>query len=898
MTVQANDAVDSGALQDGESYAAVFQGGEFVGLVPRWAVRQFAGRLTFGELARTHALTAVPESASPEEAGQLLLATDADCLPVVGPEGAFRGIVTAKSLLARLLGKDVEAESVLAFSADNVEEEPAEVDSGRVAGIEYDYRILREDLLESQSAVDALRRSESLLGSLVENVPATIARLTLDGRFTFVNQTIAGFSRDALLGRRITDFVREDQREGVSATLQYVVETGETQTGEFQGFGAGGQPRIYSWRVAPVRDAETVVGLISVATDITEARRAEQALLESERRLRIVVNNAPVVLYAVDRAGRFKLSEGHGLNSLGLAPGEAVGTSVYAMYRDYPAVIEMIERAMTGEEFSMTVELEGKTFDCRNAPIFDLAGAVVGVIGVATDITDRRQAEEQVRYYAEIVESIQLGLYVHRLEQTATGETLRCLSANPASEQLTGITREEFIGRTIDDVFPNLRSSGLVDIARDVLRTRVPLRVDDFWYGDARVPQSAWEFTLFPLTNQCVGVAFQNVTERRLAAEALSASEELNRLILQAVPAGIVQVDRDGRIVSANTEALEFLGFGVESLSNLGIDDFRVETFWEDGSPCPVEDYPIARCLETNLPQPPATIGVRRPDGTLRWAVFSAVPLPDPEIGDCRGAVATFLDITERKLSEEQTQELQKELAHVSRLSTMGEMASGLAHELNQPLAAIIAYADACQELVESGRIVQGQLIEVLKAVSSQADRAGKIIHRLRKLVKKSEPVRAPITVNDAVREVASLLETEARNAGSYVRLEFDEHLPTVLADFIQIQQVLLNLMRNGLDAMADTEAGNRELAIYTRRSPEGHVEVAIRDRGRGVARENVSRLFEPFFTTKPDGLGMGLSISRTIVEAHGGRMWLTPNADAGMTVRLVLPATDAGVIR
>jgi two-component system sensor histidine kinase TtrS len=447
-------------------------------------------------------------------------------------------------------------------------------------------------------------------------------------------------------------------------------------------------------------------------------------------------------------------------------------------------------------------------------------------------------------------------------------------------------------------VYPNLRSSGLVEIARDVLRTRTPLRVDDFWYGDARVPQSAWEFTIFPLTNQCVGVAFQNVTERRLAAEALSASEELNRLILQAVPAGIVQVDRDGRIVSANAEALEFLGFGVDALATRVIDDFWFATFWEDGTACPADEYPLSQCLETNLPQPPVTIGVRRPDGTLRWAVFSAVPLPDPEIGDCRGAVATFLDITERKRSEEQTQELQKELAHVSRLSTMGEMASGLAHELNQPLAAIIAYADACHELVESGRIVQGQLIEVLRAVSSQADRAGKIIHRLRKLVKKSEPVRAPIFVNDAVREVASLLETEARNVGSYVRLELDEQLPSVPADFIQIQQVLLNLMRNGLDAMADTEPGNRELAIYTRRSPEGHVEVAIRDRGRGVARENVSRLFEPFFTTKPEGLGMGLSISRTIVEAHGGRMWLTPNADAGMTVRLVLPATEAGVFR
>ncbi|HTI51515.1 MAG TPA: ATP-binding protein, partial [Planctomycetaceae bacterium] len=495
--------------------------------------------------------------------------------------------------------------------------------------------------------------------------------------------------------------------------------------------------------------------------------------------------------------------------------------------------------------------------------------------------------------YTEIVENIELGLYVYQVERGPKGTTLRCVSANPASARLTGVSVADFIGRTIDDVFPNMRKTELQEIAIEVLQTRTPVKIDEFWYGDARVSFSAWAFTVFPLTEQCVGVAFENIAERMQAADALRTSEELNRLILQSVPVGIVQVDRDGRILTANAQARQFLEFPQELPPDFTIGSLHLETCWEDGAPCRAEDYPVARCLATNLPQPPVTIGVRQPDGSLRWAVFSAVPLPDHEIGDCRGAVVTFLDITERKHTEEQSHELQGELAHVARLSTMGEMASGLAHELNQPLAAIIAYADACQELVESDRIEQGQLLDVLRAVASQADRAGKIIHRLRNLVKKSHPIRTAIQINDAIREVAALLETETRNAGAHMRLELDSGVPTTTGDFIQIQQVLLNLMRNGLDAMAEAPLSFPELVVSSRMTEDNRIEIAIRDLGRGVSRENLARLFEPFFTTKTEGLGMGLPISRTIIEAHGGRLWLTPNDDTGMTARFVLPIVD-----
>jgi C4-dicarboxylate-specific signal transduction histidine kinase len=229
-------------------------------------------------------------------------------------------------------------------------------------------------------------------------------------------------------------------------------------------------------------------------------------------------------------------------------------------------------------------------------------------------------------------------------------------------------------------------------------------------------------------------------------------------------------------------------------------------------------------------------------------------------------------------------------LSYVGRINTMGEMASGLSHELNQPLTAIVAYVDACQELVESGRMTNDQLLEVLQSVSSQAERAGQIIHRLRKMVKRSQPESSVRSINEAVREVAALRGSAADQSGVAIELELDEDLPEIPVDFLQVQQVLLHLMDNGCDAMHDSPRELRRLTVSTRRLSEFEIETAVCDQGRGLTDDAASRLFESFFSTKSDGMGLGLSVSRTIVEAHGGRIWITPNATRGVTARFTLP--------
>jgi two-component system, LuxR family, sensor histidine kinase TtrS len=239
---------------------------------------------------------------------------------------------------------------------------------------------------------------------------------------------------------------------------------------------------------------------------------------------------------------------------------------------------------------------------------------------------------------------------------------------------------------------------------------------------------------------------------------------------------------------------------------------------------------------------------------------------------------------------EDQARDRQAQVAHLERVSTIGQMATGLAHELNQPLGAIANYAKACRSMVEVGRGTPSQVTDMLSEIQSQAMRAGEIIHRLRAFVKKQQPKARPVDANDLVDETLRLLAFELRASGTRVVLRLADDLPKVLADRVQIGQVLVNLIRNAQDAMPHL-AG--ELTITTARSADDPSTVAITvcDNGAGVSPENLPRLFDAFFTTKSNGLGVGLALCRTIAEDHGGRLTATPNATSGMTFQFTLRA-------
>ena len=258
--------------------------------------------------------------------------------------------------------------------------------------------------------------------------------------------------------------------------------------------------------------------------------------------------------------------------------------------------------------------------------------------------------------------------------------------------------------------------------------------------------------------------------------------------------------------------------------------------------------------------------------------------------GDRHFFTGFIRDITQRQASEARLQELQSELVHVSRLTAMGQMASALAHELNQPLLAIVGYMKGSRRLLESGTEDSSSLLrDALDKAGDQAMRAGQIIRRLREFVGRGDTDRRVESVKKLIEEASALALVGTKDQRVRVRFQFDPAIDLVLVDKIQIQQVVLNLIRNAVEAMAASE--RRELTISTAADDDDMVAVSVADTGSGIAPEFMSQLFQPFVTDKPHGMGVGLSICRTIVEAHGGRITVEANPGEGTIFRFTLRA-------
>ena len=244
----------------------------------------------------------------------------------------------------------------------------------------------------------------------------------------------------------------------------------------------------------------------------------------------------------------------------------------------------------------------------------------------------------------------------------------------------------------------------------------------------------------------------------------------------------------------------------------------------------------------------------------------------------------------ERHRAEAEARERRAELAHVHRLNTMGEMASGFAHELNQPLAAVVNYARGAVRRLKQNAVEPGELLAVLEQVAAQAERAAAIVRRIRAFIRKEEPRHVALDFNKIVRETAGLMTAEAEREGARLIFALANPLPRVHADAVQLEQVIVNLVRNAIEAMAEASSPVREITLRTMPAAEGAIEIAVEDTGPGLPQIGRERLFEPFFTTKTGGLGLGLSISQSIVEAHGGRLTAAPRPGGGAVFRFTLP--------
>jgi C4-dicarboxylate-specific signal transduction histidine kinase len=247
----------------------------------------------------------------------------------------------------------------------------------------------------------------------------------------------------------------------------------------------------------------------------------------------------------------------------------------------------------------------------------------------------------------------------------------------------------------------------------------------------------------------------------------------------------------------------------------------------------------------------------------------------------------------ELRQANETLRERETELAHVTRVMTLGELTASIAHEVNQPLAAIVTNGNACLRWLGGQQPNFAEARKAVERIIQDSYRASEVISRIRTLVKKAPPRNELVDLNGVIVEVLALAQSQARRSRVSLKRELADDLPPVLGDRVQLQQVILNLVVNGLEAMANGQNGERELSISSGKDGSNNLVVAVRDSGTGLDPANVERVFDAFFTTKPDGMGMGLAISRTIIESHGGRLWATSNSPKGAVFQFTLPVVS-----
>jgi two-component system sensor histidine kinase DctS len=377
--------------------------------------------------------------------------------------------------------------------------------------------------------------------------------------------------------------------------------------------------------------------------------------------------------------------------------------------------------------------------------------------------------------------------------------------------------------------------------------------------------------------------------QRRLAAEqAYRAEYAFRKAMEDSLTVGMRARDRVGRITYVNPAFCQMVGFSEDEL----IGASPPMPFWAP------EDQEKSRAINEaviagHAPREGAEVRLMRKDGKRFDALVYEAPLIDAD-GQHTGWMASIVDVTERKRAEELARQQQEKLQFTSRLVTMGELASTLAHELNQPLAAITSYTAGCLNKIESGVFSPEELKSALEKLGVQAQRAGKIIRRVHDFVRKSEPKLAPCNLVEVIEDSIGLIESAARLAGVRIVREFPSVSGELMGDRVMLEQVLLNVMRNAIEAMSGVSSERRCLTLQLAQPDDQQVQIRVVDRGPGMPPEVLENLFTPFFTTKPHGMGMGLNICRSIIEFHRGRLWVEENPESGTVLVISLPVIQS----
>jgi PAS domain S-box-containing protein len=516
----------------------------------------------------------------------------------------------------------------------------------------------------------------------------------------------------------------------------------------------------------------------------------------------------------------------------------------------------------------------------------DASGRPRSMFGTIQDITERKRVEEALRDSEEQWKAVFENNPTMYFMVDAAGTIV---SVNPFGAEQLGYTVEELIGHPVQDVFyePDREAvqrhaaACLEQLGRALSWELRKIRKDGsmLW---VRETARAMVMKKRPV----ILIVCEDITERKRAEEAARRSEDELREVIETVPAMVWTAMPDGRVDFINRRWQEFTGLSLEAMSGAG---------WEPEArfhPEDLEQYMSKwrASLATGDPFE-AEVRIRRaPDGEYRCWLESAVPLRD-EHGNILKWYGFLVDIEDRKRAEEALQKAQAELAHVSRVTTMGALTASIAHEVNQPLAAVVTNANAALRWLATQPPNLDEVRETLGRIVRDGHRASEVIGRIRALLKKTAIETGQVDLNGLIEDSVALVRGEVRRRRILLRTELARDLPPVEGDRVRLQQVILNLVMNGIDAMKKVEDRPRELLVRSRPDASGAVLVSVQDTGVGLEPQAMEQVFDAFYTTKADGLGMGLAICRSIIEAHGGRLWARANEPWGAVFQFTLPS-------
>ncbi len=654
------------------------------------------------------------------------------------------------------------------------------------------------------------------------------------------------------------------------------------------------------------------LGIRAGNRDINDRKQMEESLRESEKRLAYALEASVGGVWDWNvKTGKVYYSP-RWIESLGYLPEEVPPHVSFWQSLvhpdDMPRVEEVLRAHFEGRTPSYEVEnrLRKKSGEYRwnldrgKVVERDADGKPLRMVGTDTDITERKQAEEALGQSEAFLKTVLASLRDHVAVVDRQG---KILAVNDAWLQFA---RDNDLKR-FDCALPGADYLEICRLAADAGNREAKTALDGIRAVlDWRKPRFGMEYecssddaerwfsmSVMPLLRPEGGavITHTDITRRRVAeeqarqrAQRLAEAQSIAHLgswAWNTVTNEIVWSDEVYRVFGLEPE--QFGATYEAFLNSVHPDDRRA----------------VGQAVQASLADPSVPYSIEhrvvRPEGAVR-VVHERASVTFDEGGRPVRMIGTVQDITDRKRAEAESQRLRDDLAHVSRVAALGQLAAAIAHEINQPLAAILSNAQAAQRFLAGEELNLEEVREALRDIVEDDRRAGEVIRRLRSMLRRGEAERKPLDVNEMIREVISMIRGELAIRDLDLTFDPADELPAVLGDRVQLQQVVLNLVGNALEAITDTPRSLRKITIRTRREASGVVAVSVRDAGPPISEEAFASLFDPFYTTKPDGLGIGLSISRSIVEAHGGRIWAERNADRGLNIHFTLscsPRTD-----